>query len=496
MAQRFYKPIARIFTNAGAVAVGYKYYFYATGTTTPVTTYQDEGASVANTNPVLSDANGRFPEIWYSDLSQLKLIVKDSSDNIVNGEGADPVGTSASAASLNDFDVRPTSYWGLTAGTSTAFTLVANPTISSYANNQTFVVQPHLDCGDSPTLAIDGLSALNWKKYTQQGTKVALKANDLRASQRYFCINDGVDIICLNPSSLPILSGSATALTIATGVVTLTNNSSSYVLDTEGAAATDDLDTISGGQDGQIIILNSANAARNAVVKHNTGNIYNPNGFDITLDLTTDFVVLRYNATTVKWIVISVSTFGSSPSVLILSQTASNASSISFTGLSSVFSKYVVSFNNIIPTNNGAGLIMQFSIDNGSTFINSLYESDGLYHESGAGAGFVDTSNNATRFTLVGFDPSSSRGISNTSTKGGLSGSIQIFNPASTAQHKVLGDVVYPINGADYITKFYVFGRQFGTTAVNAIRFKMSTANADTDNGTIASGTFKLYGII
>lgn len=310
MAQRFYEPIARIFTNAGSVGVGYKYYFYQTGTTTPVTTYQDDGLSVANTNPVVSDSNGRFAEIWYSDLSQLKLVVKDSSDNTI--ETVDPVGASASAVSLNDFDVRPTSYWGLTAGTSTAYTLVANPTISAYTNTQTFVVQPHVDCGDSPTLAIDGLSALSWKKYTQQGTKVAMKANDLRASQRYFNIIDGVDIVCLNPSSLPILSGSATSLTIATGAVTLTNNSSSYTIDTEGSASTDDLDTINGGQDGQIIYLRSTADARNIVLKHNTGNIWNPQNNnastrDVTLDLTTDFAILRYSANNAKWIIISSS---------------------------------------------------------------------------------------------------------------------------------------------------------------------------------------------
>ena len=310
MAQRFIEPIARIFTNAGAVGVGYKYYFYLTGTTTPVTTYQNAGLTVANTNPVLSDANGRFPEIWYSDLSQLKLIVKDSLDNTL--ETVDPVGATASAVSLNDFDVRPTSYWGLTAGTSTAYTLIANPTISSYDNTQTFVVQVHVDCGASPTLAIDGLSALNWKKYTQQGTKVALKANDLRASQRYFCINDGVDVVCLNPSSLPLLSGSATALTIASGVVTLTNNSSSYVLDTEGAAATDDLDTINGGQDGQVIFIRSASDSRNVVIKHATGNIFNSQNYDalnmdIALDLTKDFVCLRYSSVLGYWIVISSS---------------------------------------------------------------------------------------------------------------------------------------------------------------------------------------------
>ena len=310
MAQRFIEPIARIFTNAGAVGVGYKYYFYLTGTTTPVTTYQNAGLTVTNTNPALSDANGRFPEIWYSDLSQLKLIVKDSSNNTI--ETVDPVGATASPVSLNDFDVRPTSHWGLTAGTSTAYTLIANPTISSYDNTQTFVVQVHVDCGASPTLAIDGLTAFNWKKYTQQGTKTALKANDLRANQRYFCINDGVDIVCLNPNSLPMLSGSDTALTIASGVVTLTNNSSSYVLDTEGAAATDDLNTINGGQDGQVIFIRSASDSRNVVIKHATGNIFNSQNNDalnqdIALDLTKDFVCLRYSSVLGYWIVISSS---------------------------------------------------------------------------------------------------------------------------------------------------------------------------------------------
>jgi len=310
MAQRFIEPIARIFTNAGAVGVGYKYYFYLTGTTTPVTTYQNAVLTVANTNPVLSDANGRFPEIWYSDLSQLKLIVKDSLDNTV--ETCDPVGATAQIASLNDFDVRPTSYWGLTTGNSTAYTLSANPTVISYNNSQTFVIQIHTDCGNNPTLAVDSLTAQNFKKYTQQGTKINLKASDLKANQRYFCTYDGVDIVVLNPNSLPLLSGSATELTISAGVITLTNNSSSYALDTEGAASSDNLDTISGGQEGQIIYIRSTADARNVVVKHNTGNIWNPwnnNAAtrDVTLNVTTDFAFLRYSATAAKWIIISSS---------------------------------------------------------------------------------------------------------------------------------------------------------------------------------------------
>jgi len=310
MAQRFIEPIARIFTNAGAVGVGYKYYFYLTGTTTPVTTYQDINLTVANTNPVLSDANGRFPEIWYSDLSQLKLIVKDSLDNTI--ETCDPVGATAEIVSLNDFDVRPTSYWGLTTGTSTAYTLLANPKVISYNNPQTFVIQIHIDCANNPTLAVDSLTAQNFKKYTQQGTKINLKANDLKANQRYFCTYDGVDIVVLNPNSLPLLSGTSTALTISAGVITLNNNSSSYAIDTEGSISSDDLDTINGGQGGQIIYIRSTANARNVILKHNTGNIFNPQNNnaatrDITLDLTTDFVLLRYSLAAAKWIVLSSS---------------------------------------------------------------------------------------------------------------------------------------------------------------------------------------------
>lgn len=306
MAQRFYEPITRIFTNAGAVGVGYKYYFYLTGTTTPVTTYQNINLTVANTNPVISDSNGRLPEIWYSDLSQLKLIVKDSLDNTI--ETCDPVGATAEIASLNDFDVRPTSYWGLTTGTSTAYTLLANPTVISYNNAQTFVIQIHTDCGNNPTLSVDSLTAQNFKKYTQQGTKVNLKAGDLKANQRYFCTYDGVDVVVLNPNSLPILSGTSTALTISAGVVTLTNNSSSYIIDTEGSTASDDLDTINSGQDGQIIFLRLQNAARIINVRNAVGNIKIETGATITLNSTSQVLILRYDSNLANWVVIANNT--------------------------------------------------------------------------------------------------------------------------------------------------------------------------------------------
>jgi hypothetical protein len=72
---------------------------------------------------------------------------------------------------------------------------------------------------------------------------------------------------------------------------------------------------INGGQDGQVIFLRSANNARNVVLKHATGNIFNPQinsqnnaaNRNITLDLTTDFVCLRYDSALAYWINISSS---------------------------------------------------------------------------------------------------------------------------------------------------------------------------------------------
>ena len=444
MAQLFIDPIARIFTNAGLVGVGYKYYFYATGTTTPVTTYQNEALTVPNTNPVVSDSNGRFPKIYYSDLSQLKLVVKDQNGNVIEGASADPVGTTASAVSLNDFDVRPTSYWGLTGGTSIAYTLLANPPIPSYDNVQTFVIQPHLDCGDNPTLAVSGLSALSWKKYTQQGTKVAMKANDLRAGQRYFCVNDGVDIICLNPSSLPILSGSATALTIATGTVTLTNNSSSYVLDTEGSASTDDLDTISAGQDGQIILLNIANNSRDITIRSGVGNIVNPTGLNITLGNTNDVACLRYNGT--NWIVQYFNYSDAEPIRILETKIVSSVGEVIFSNnINSIFSSYEIRITDAVPSTN-APLQALLSVDNGATFLSSGYRGVSSFIVDGISESAKAAS---TSLLEISYNSSSSQFVQSGSSNG-ITGVIKLLNPNSSANKHVYSDLSWSVSGGAY----------------------------------------------
>jgi hypothetical protein len=199
MAQRLYLPIEQVFSNIGLIGTGYKLYTYETGTTTPKATYSNVALSSANTNPIVADSAGRLGDIFVDDLSTYKLILKDADD--VEIWDADPV--DPKTFSLADFDPRPTSFWGTTAGTSTAYTLDADPDVAAYSSNQTFFFACHTDCGASPTMAVDGLSALSLKKYDGTGSKSPLVSNDIRSGQTYIARNDGVDIIIFNPE-IPI----------------------------------------------------------------------------------------------------------------------------------------------------------------------------------------------------------------------------------------------------------------------------------------------------
>lgn len=79
-------------------------------------------------------------------------------------------------------------------------------------------------------------------------------------------------------------SQAPTELTIASGAVTPTLPF--HTLDTEGDAASDDLDTLGTGSvpDGHRLTLIAANTARTGVIKHGTGNIFLVGDADFSLD--------------------------------------------------------------------------------------------------------------------------------------------------------------------------------------------------------------------
>lgn len=73
-------------------------------------------------------------------------------------------------------------------------------------------------------------------------------------------------------------------------------------IDTEGAAATDNLATINGpGIHGQIISLETTVNARDVTVQHNTGNILLNGAANFSLDGVADTLTLKYNSTLSRW---------------------------------------------------------------------------------------------------------------------------------------------------------------------------------------------------
>jgi hypothetical protein len=94
-----------------------------------------------------------------------------------------------------------------------------------------------------------------------------------------------------------------TTLTISGGVITATNNL--HNVETEGAASTDELETINGYASGGVLVL-SLHDAGHIVTLRNVANdaagaIACIGGRDIVMSSTHDFVLLIYSTATARW---------------------------------------------------------------------------------------------------------------------------------------------------------------------------------------------------
>lgn len=75
---------AQLFDNSGNVLTGGKIYTYAAGTTTPAATYTSSNGVTANSNPIILNSAGRVPyEIWLTDGTAYKFVLKDSNDILI-----------------------------------------------------------------------------------------------------------------------------------------------------------------------------------------------------------------------------------------------------------------------------------------------------------------------------------------------------------------------------------------------------------------------------
>lgn len=78
----FNMPWSQVFDGSGNTLAGAKLYFYDAGTTTLKNIYADSDLTVAQSNPVIADAGGRFAPI-YIDGNPFKVVLYNVSDNLI-----------------------------------------------------------------------------------------------------------------------------------------------------------------------------------------------------------------------------------------------------------------------------------------------------------------------------------------------------------------------------------------------------------------------------
>lgn len=98
---------AQFLDDSGNILSGGKIYTYAAGTTTPLATYVDSDGVINHTNPIVLNAAGRVPtsEIWLSENTQYKFIVKDSNDVLIaTYDDISGINDATNNASLVEYD--------------------------------------------------------------------------------------------------------------------------------------------------------------------------------------------------------------------------------------------------------------------------------------------------------------------------------------------------------------------------------------------------------
>ncbi len=118
------------------------------------------------------------------------------------------------------------------------------------------------------------------------------ESGDVTAGQQVTAVQHNA----LRDDALRLWADAGAELTIAAGVITVAKETF-YDVDTEADASSDSLVTINGGEAGEIIILRAANAARDVIVEHNTGNIHLQGGQDHILVNRDQLLILLNNGT-------------------------------------------------------------------------------------------------------------------------------------------------------------------------------------------------------
>ena len=178
---------------------------------------------------------------------------------------------------------------------------------------------------------------------------------------------------------------------------------------------------------------------------------------------------------------------------LIKTLTASSSSSLSFVNgsndvvLDSNYKAYKFVFKNIHPATDSTHFEFNMSTDSGSNYnVTKTSTSFYAYHNEGdtdANLGYTTAQDLAQSTSYQRLTPDSGNDADQVS-----SGELWIYNPSSTTYVKHFMSRANSSHQADYSMDWYIAGYGNTTSAINAIRFQMSSGNID-------DGTISLYGL-
>ena len=172
---------------------------------------------------------------------------------------------------------------------------------------------------------------------------------------------------------------------------------------------------------------------------------------------------------------------------LISSQTASNSASISFTtGLNSTYKVYRFVFSNIHPRTDNVMFQFNMSTDGGSNYNVTKTSSYFLAFHTESDASAVLTYDGDHDLAQSTSDQRLMRDQGSGADEN-MGGTLTLFNPASTTYVKHWISRLSGYNQSDRAEDNYSAGYANTTSAVNAVRFQMSSGNFD--------GTIYLYAI-
>jgi hypothetical protein len=199
--------------------------------------------------------------------------------------------------------------------------------------------------------------------------------------------------------------------------------------------------------------------------------------------------LIKYNNQSLSSITALPSAIPTGKLKLISSQTASNSASISFTsGLNSTYKVYKFVFVNIKPATDAVDFRFNLSTDSGSNYnvTKTTTNFSAYQNENDSGAGLAyDTNRDLAQSTSD--QVLNSNGLIGSGADESLSGYLDLYNPASTTyvKHFISRNNYYDRTNASI--DCYVAGYGNTTSAINAVRFQMSSGNFD--------GTIYLYAI-